>query len=169
MSSSCKLLCADHSLVLIPGVFSAAPQYGSAKDVVNLAGMVAANVLRGDHPVEHWDSVHWDAVREDEHALIVDVREPGEVARGCIDCAVNYPLSSLREKILELPKDKKLYVYCQVGLRGYNATRQLVLAGLDAVNISGGYKSAGFAKFSMPPRDKHSDFGHDKAHGEHRA
>lgn len=123
-----------------------APQYGSAKDVVNFAGMVAANTLRGDHPVEHWDAVDWDVVRSDPLALIVDVREPSEYANGRIEGAVNYPLSSLREKIPELPQDKKLYVYCQVGLRGYNATRQLLLAGLDAVNISGGFKSAGWTK-----------------------
>lgn len=54
---------------------AAAPQYGSAKDVVNFAGMVAANTLRGDHPVAHWDAVDWDAIREDPRALIVDVRE----------------------------------------------------------------------------------------------
>lgn len=53
----------------------AAPQYGSAKDPVNLAGMVASNVMRGDHPVEHWDAVDWPAVAADPSALIVDVRE----------------------------------------------------------------------------------------------
>ncbi|WIA16691.1 hypothetical protein OEZ85_013349 [Tetradesmus obliquus] len=118
-----------------------APQYGSAKDPVNLAGMVASNVMRGDHPVEHWDAVDWPAVAADPSALIVDVREPGEVARGAVEGAVNFPLSSLREKLHELPQDKKLYVYCQVGLRGYNATRQLLLAGKDAVNVSGGFRS----------------------------
>lgn len=53
----------------------AAPQYGSAKSVANIAGMVAANVLRGDHPVVHWDTVDWDALRLDPKAVIVDVRE----------------------------------------------------------------------------------------------
>jgi rhodanese-related sulfurtransferase len=119
-----------------------APQYGSAKSVANIAGMVAANVLRGDHPLVHWDTVDWEAIRADDNALIVDVREPSEVERGSIKGAVNYPLSSLRDRVGELPQDKKLYVYCQVGLRGYNATRQLLLAGLDAVNVSGGYRSA---------------------------
>eukprot|EP00775_Hariotina_reticulata_P002903 gene2903-3191_t len=118
-----------------------APQYGSAKDVINLAGMVAGNVLRGDHPVVHWDEQDWADLGRDPRALLVDVREPAEVARGALEDAVNFPLSSLREHLHELPKDKKLYVYCQVGLRGYNATRQLLLAGLDAVNVSGGYRS----------------------------
>ena len=58
-----------------PAPAPAAPQYGSAKDVINLAGMVAANVLRGDHPVVHWDQVDWAAVAKDPGALIVDVRE----------------------------------------------------------------------------------------------
>lgn len=52
-----------------------APQYGSAKDVVNLAGMVASNVLRGDHPVVHWGELDWAALANDPSALIVDVRE----------------------------------------------------------------------------------------------
>eukprot|EP00775_Hariotina_reticulata_P000748 gene748-1052_t len=103
--------------------------------------MVAGNVLRGDHPVVHWDEQDWAVLGRDPRALLVDVREPAEVARGALKDAVNFPLSSLREHLHELPKDKKLYVYCQVGLRGYNATRQLLLAGLDAVNVSGGYRS----------------------------
>lgn len=57
----------------------AAPQYGSAKSVANIAGMVASNVLRGDHPVVHWQGVDWEAIRDDLHALIVDVREVSEV------------------------------------------------------------------------------------------
>lgn len=53
----------------------AAPQYGSAKDVINLAGMVASNVLRGDHPVTNWDTLDWQQLRGDPGAMIVDVRE----------------------------------------------------------------------------------------------
>jgi hypothetical protein len=62
-----------------------APQYGSAKSVANIAGMVAANVLRGDHPLVHWDTVDWEAIRADDNALIVDVREVSRWAlRGCV-------------------------------------------------------------------------------------
>ncbi|KIZ05075.1 FAD-dependent pyridine nucleotide-disulfide oxidoreductase [Monoraphidium neglectum] len=120
-----------------------APQYGSAKDVLNLAGMVAANHLRGDHPIVSWDDL--PRVKEEVAAgtaVLVDVREPSEVARGTVEGALNYPLSSLRARLHELPKGKRCYVFCQVGLRGYNATRQLLLAGRDAVNISGGWRSA---------------------------
>ncbi|EFN54835.1 hypothetical protein CHLNCDRAFT_48889 [Chlorella variabilis] len=92
-----------------------APQYGSAKDPVNIAGMAAANIVRGDALYTSWN--------------------------GSVPGALNLPLSSLRKRMGEVPAGRKLYVYCQVGLRGYYATRQLLLAGHDAVNISGGYKS----------------------------
>lgn len=119
-----------------------APQYGSAKDVLNLIGMVAANNIRGDHPIAHWDEMERVyAEVEAGTAVLVDVREPSEVARGTADKALNYPLSTLRGKMGELPTDKRLYIFCQVGLRGYNATRQAMLAGRDAVNISGGWRS----------------------------
>ncbi|GBF95266.1 hypothetical protein Rsub_08297 [Raphidocelis subcapitata] len=122
-----------------------APQYGSAKDALNLAGMgrVAANHLRGDHPLAQWDEMA--RVRgevEAGTAVLVDVREPAEVARGTVEGALNFPLSTLRANLDQLPKDKRCYVFCQVGLRGYNATRQLLLSGRDAVNISGGWRSA---------------------------
>jgi hypothetical protein len=60
-----------------PACCAAAPQYGSAKSVANVAGMVAGNVLRGDHPVVHWDTVDWESLRADPQAVIVDVREVG--------------------------------------------------------------------------------------------
>jgi len=117
-----------------------APQYGSAKDAINFTGMVAANVLRGDMPLANWDE-DINSIRADINSLIVDVREPGEYERGNIEGSINFPLSSLREKVGELPRDKKLYVYCQVGMRGYLATRQMLLADLNAVNFSGGFRS----------------------------
>ncbi|KAG1659070.1 hypothetical protein FOA52_012071 [Chlamydomonas sp. UWO 241] len=117
-----------------------APQYGSAKDAVNFTGMVAANFLRGDMPLANWDE-DLDSIRADANNLIVDVRETGEFAKGAIEGAVNMPLSTLRENVGKLPKDKKLYVYCQVGMRGYLATRQMLLADLNAVNVSGGFRS----------------------------
>lgn len=110
-------------------------------------------------------------------------RQPAEVARGTVRGAVNFPLSTLRQRLDELPRDRRIYVFCQVrgvavrcdsscnlfaacasviafpfnlpsshdratpsqlqvGLRGYNATRQLLLSGRDAVNITGGWRSA---------------------------
>lgn len=117
-----------------------APQYGSAKDPINMAGMVAANLLRGFHPISYWDSL--EEIQKDPNAVLIDVRNPDEYAQGTVPGAVNMPLPKLRgEAIASLAKDKKYYVFCQVGLRGYMATRQFVLAGLDVTNITGGYKT----------------------------
>ncbi|KAL4458974.1 hypothetical protein ABPG75_013839 [Micractinium tetrahymenae] len=119
-----------------------APQYGSAKDVVNIAGMVAANVLRGATRCVTWADEDWEAIATGPDTALIDVREPAELERnGCVPGARNLPVSSLRKRMGEVPQGKKLYVYCQVGQRGYYAVRQLLLVGHDAVNISGGWKS----------------------------
>lgn len=112
-----------------------APQFGAAKDPVNLAGMVAANVLRGDAPIIHWDKL------ADDEALLLDVREIGEFEAGHVEGALNIPLTQLRDRVHELPKDQKIAVYCQVGQRAYYATRALRLQGFDAHNLTGGFKT----------------------------
>jgi len=112
-----------------------APQFGAAKDPVNLAGMVAANVLRGDAPIIHWDKL------AEEEALLLDVREIGEFEAGHVEGALNIPLTQLRDRVHELPKDQKIAVYCQVGQRAYYATRALRLQGFDAHNLTGGFKT----------------------------
>jgi NADPH-dependent 2,4-dienoyl-CoA reductase/sulfur reductase-like enzyme/rhodanese-related sulfurtransferase len=114
-----------------------APQFGTAKDPVNVAGMIAANVMRGDAPVAHWK----DAIGSP--ALLLDVREPAEFNMGHLEGAVNIPLNSLRGRMNELPRDKEILVYCAVGQRAYYATRALRLNGFDARNISGGFRSYG--------------------------
>ncbi len=108
-----------------------APQFGAAKDPVNLAGMIATNHLDGVMPLAAWD-------RRDGRA-VVDVREPDEFAAGHVPGAVNVPLSQLRERHAELPRDRDLALYCQVGQRGYYATRFLLQHGYRAANLSGGY------------------------------
>ncbi|KAG2438697.1 hypothetical protein HXX76_005243 [Chlamydomonas incerta] len=120
-----------------------APQFGSAKDPVNMIGMVAANVMRGMHPLTNWDELDLQQLAADSNAVLVDVREPAELEKvGKVAGCVNMPLSSLRQALTTLKdKDKKYYVYCQVGLRGYVATRQFLQNGFDAINVSGGYKS----------------------------
>jgi len=112
-----------------------APQFGAAKDPVNLAGMVAVNVLRGDAPIIHWDKL------AEEEALLLDVREIGEFEAGHVEGALNIPLTQLRDRVHELPKDQKIAVYCQVGQRAYYATRALRLQGFDAHNLTGGFKT----------------------------
>ena len=112
-----------------------APQFGAAKDPVNVAGMIAANVMRGDAPVAHWK----DAAGS--QALILDVREPSEFNMGHLEGAINIPLNSLRSRMNELPRDREILVYCAVGQRSYYAARALRLNGFNARNISGGMRS----------------------------
>ena len=109
-----------------------APQFSGAKDPVNFAGMVAANILRGDMPVVHWNEP------SGPDTLLLDVREPGEFAAGHPDGAVNIPLGQLRARLPEIQHAGDIRAYCKVGLRGYIATRILLQHGLPARNISGG-------------------------------
>jgi NADPH-dependent 2,4-dienoyl-CoA reductase/sulfur reductase-like enzyme/rhodanese-related sulfurtransferase len=110
-----------------------APQYGAAKDPVNLAGMLAVNVLTGDMPVADW----LELARTD--AVVLDVREPEEFAAGHIPNAINLPLSQLRARYGELPRDRDLWISCVVGQRAYYATRFLAQRGYRARNLLGGY------------------------------
>ena len=110
-----------------------APQYGAAKDPVNLAGMIAANALAGDMPLADW------AQLGSTDALIVDVREPQEYAAGHIPNAINLPLSQLRERYAELPDDREIWLNCGVGQRAYYATRFLAQHGYRPRNLSGGF------------------------------
>jgi NADPH-dependent 2,4-dienoyl-CoA reductase/sulfur reductase-like enzyme/rhodanese-related sulfurtransferase len=114
-----------------------APQYGSAKDPVNMAGMLAANVLRGDAPV-----VHWQQLSNLDGRLLLDVRDLDEFQAGHSSGAVNIPLSQLRDRLKELNPEQEIWVYCQVGQRAYYATRILRLNGFKAYNLSGGFKSS---------------------------
>ena len=115
------------------------PQYGSAKDPINMAGFVAGGLLRGDHPQVDVEAVLAASVGESPY--LVDVRTPQEYAEGHIPEAVNLSVDDLRTRLGELPRDRQIAVYCQVGQRGYLATRILHQAGFDAVNVGGGYKT----------------------------
>jgi len=110
-----------------------APQFGSAKDPVNFAGMVAADVLRGDMPVSHWDSA--------EKGFLLDVREPVELSVENVPGAVNIPLGQLRARLGELPRDKEILVICRSGQRAYSAARILLQKGFKARNLAGGMLS----------------------------
>ncbi|MCR4435383.1 MAG: FAD-dependent oxidoreductase [Clostridiales bacterium] len=116
-----------------------APPYSSAKDPVNMAGFTAANILKGDCRVFHWDEV---ASIDRDKAVLIDVRTPMEYGMGTIEGAVNIPVDELRDRLDEIPKDKEVYEFCQVGLRGYLAYRILAQNGFNHVkNLSGGYKT----------------------------
>lgn len=110
-----------------------APQFGMAKDPVNLAGMVAANVVRGDVSLANWNDL------PECGAFLLDVREEDEFRRGAIDGAINIPLHQLRRRLSELPKDRRIWVNCARGQRSYYAVRILQQHGFDASNLSGGY------------------------------
>jgi NADPH-dependent 2,4-dienoyl-CoA reductase/sulfur reductase-like enzyme/rhodanese-related sulfurtransferase len=114
------------------------PQYGAAKDPVNMAGFVAAGLLRGEHPQVDVDSVLTGA---DGDRVLLDVRTPGEFAAGHIPRALNIPVDELRSRLGELPREREVAVYCQVGQRGYLATRILRQAGFRAANVGGGYQT----------------------------
>jgi NADPH-dependent 2,4-dienoyl-CoA reductase/sulfur reductase-like enzyme/rhodanese-related sulfurtransferase len=110
-----------------------APPFGSAKDPVNFAGMVAADILRGDMPICHWNSV--------DGGFLLDVRNPQEVAVESVLGALNIPLPQLRARLGELPRDREIHVFCRSAVRAYFGTRILLQNGFKARNISGGMLS----------------------------
>jgi NADPH-dependent 2,4-dienoyl-CoA reductase/sulfur reductase-like enzyme/rhodanese-related sulfurtransferase len=110
-----------------------APPFGSAKDPVNFAGMVPADVLRGDMPLCHWSSA--------DGGFLLDVRNPPELAVEHVPGAVNIPLPELRARLSELPKDREIHVICRSAQRAYYATRILLQNGFKARNLSGGMLS----------------------------
>ena len=116
-----------------------APPFSSAKDPVALAGYVAEDIITGKT-----NPVYWRELRdiEMENKFLLDVRTPDEFSLGSLPGAVNIPLDELRDRLAELPKDKMIYTFCAVGLRGYLAYRILTQHGFDKVrNLSGGLKT----------------------------
>ena len=99
------------------------PQYGSAKDPINMAGFVAGGMLRGDHPQVDVEAVL--AAPAEQRPFVMDVRTPKEFSAGNIPGATNIPVDDLRSRLDELPRDREIAVCCQVGQRGYLATRML--------------------------------------------
>lgn len=112
-----------------------APQFGTAKDPVNLAGMVAANVVRGDVSLAEWSHL------PNCGAFLLDVREKEEFKRGSIDGATNIPLDQLRQRLCELPRNRPIWVNCARGQRSYYAVRILQQYGFATHNLSGGYNT----------------------------
>lgn len=112
-----------------------APQFGAAKDPVNVAGMIAANHLKKDAPVAHWASIR------PEEEFLIDVRSPEEYAAFHPKGAINIPLPLLRGRMGEIPKSRPVYAYCGVGQRAYYAVRAMRENGIDARNLSGGIQS----------------------------
>jgi len=114
------------------------PQYGSAKDPINMLGFVAAGMIRGQHPQTDMEGFLSSDGSTD---YILDVRTQEEFDRGHLPGATNISVDELRSNLDRLPKDQRIAAYCQVGQRGYLATRILNQSGFDAVNMGGGYKT----------------------------
>lgn len=130
---------------------SYAPPYSSAKDPVNLAGYTASNILKKASYIFHWDEV---GTIDRDKGLLIDVRTPAEFDLGTIQGAVNIPLDELRDRLDEILKEKEIYIFCQVGLRGYLACRILMQKGYSNVkNLSGGYKTYQMAVQKQPNED----------------
>ena len=115
-----------------------APPFSSAKSPINMAGFVGLNLEEGlVEQIVMEDLKNYDKNKQ----IILDVREEVEVATGKIDNSINIPLSELRKRFIELPKDKEILIYCAVGLRGYIASRFFLQNEYRVKNIAGGIKS----------------------------
>ncbi|MCF2639736.1 FAD-dependent oxidoreductase [uncultured Fusobacterium sp.] len=113
-----------------------APPFGTAKDVVNFGGYVASNVLERRFKQEHFSKVR-ELLKAGE--CIIDIREKGEYAEGHLKGVPNIPLSELRERVNEIPKDRTVYLQCRSGQRSYNACLLLQNLGYtNVVNVTGG-------------------------------
>lgn len=136
-----------------------APQFGATKDPVNLAGMIAANQLRGMHPLAKWEELletHVQVTEDQDEAAkllafilddpftqaqLVDVRTEAEFLQKHIPNAINIPLDNLRDRLNELSREREIWVVCGVGQRAYNATRILQQNGFRVRNLSGGMQT----------------------------
>ncbi len=117
-----------------------APPVSSAKDPVNMLGFTAVNILSGKMPVFYAEDAD-ELVKRGEYLL--DVSTPPEIKLGTIPGSANIPVDDLRDNLAEIPKDRPVYVFCRVGIRGYIATRILKQRGYEAYNLSGGYRTYG--------------------------
>jgi NADPH-dependent 2,4-dienoyl-CoA reductase/sulfur reductase-like enzyme/rhodanese-related sulfurtransferase len=120
-----------------------APPYSSAKDPVNVAGYVAANILKSDLKVVHWDEFN-DLDRDKR--VVIDLRTDSEIEEsGAVSGAVNIPVDDLRSNIETLDKNKSYVMFCAIGLRGYIGYRILSQHGFKVTSFSGGYETYKYA------------------------
>lgn len=121
-----------------------APPYSSAKDPVNMAGYTAENILAGRTEVFTPGDL---LKRNKETTILVDVRTEMEHRNGHIEGSLSISIDDLRSRMHELDPNKEIWVYCQVGLRGYTASRILIQHGFKVKNLTGGYKIYQMAQF----------------------
>jgi len=115
-----------------------APPYSSAKDPVNMAGFTIENILTEKVKNFHWHDVN--ELPQDGSVILLDTRTATEYEKGHIEGFINIPVDELRRRLNELDKNKKIYITCQIGLRGYIAARLLSQNGFNVYNLSGGYR-----------------------------
>ncbi|MDA8403637.1 MAG: FAD-dependent oxidoreductase [Desulfobacteraceae bacterium] len=116
-----------------------APPYSSAKDPVNIAGFVAANILKGDVRNINWNEL---LDLDSDADVLIDLRNADELKQaGAIANALHIPLPELRDRLTELDPDKNYILFCAIGLRGYVGYRILSQRGFNARNLAGGYKT----------------------------
>jgi|APSaa5957512622_1039677.scaffolds.fasta_scaffold06883_3 NADPH-dependent 2,4-dienoyl-CoA reductase/sulfur reductase-like enzyme/rhodanese-related sulfurtransferase len=115
-----------------------APPFGSAKDPINLAGMVAGHVLKGEVRNCQWHEI---ATLDPEKTTILDVRDKDEREEGYIPGSLHIPLPELRNRFMELEKDREVIAYCQSGQRSYFASRFLAQQGFRVKNLTGAYRT----------------------------
>ncbi|QZN75480.1 FAD-dependent oxidoreductase [Paenibacillus sp. DR312] len=127
---------------------SYAPPYSSAKDPVNMAGYAAENIMAGRVETFTYDQL---SERQPEQSILLDVRSELEHRNGNIPGSINISVDELRQRLHELDISKDIWVYCQVGLRGYTASQILRQHGFNVKNLSGGYKTYRQAQFKPAP------------------
>lgn len=121
-----------------------APPYSSAKDLINICGFVAANILKGDMEIVQWSEL--DAL-EKNGATLIDLRTQFELKHtGKIEGALHIPIDEFRNRLTELDKQKMYIPYCGIGFRGYLGHRILVQNGFKSRNLSGGFLTYTMAK-----------------------
>ncbi|GHT66557.1 hypothetical protein AGMMS50239_28200 [Bacteroidia bacterium] len=124
-----------------------APPYSSAKDAVNMAGFVAENIMNEQVKIIHWNEIE---TLDRNGDFLLDTRTKNEFAAGHIAGATNIPIDEIRNRLTEIPYNKRIIVYCTVGLRGYTTARVLMQNGFANVyNLSGGYKTWWYATLNL--------------------
>lgn len=107
-----------------------APPYSSANDPINFLGFMADNYFNGIAKY-----IMWSEVEKDQSLIVLDVREPMEVKFNSYEGAINIPLGQLRERLNELPRDRKIAITCAIGVRAYNAARILMQNGFNEISV----------------------------------
>lgn len=130
---------------------SYAPPFSSAKDPVNMAGYLAGNILDGLAEVVTYKDVDQ---RTEGEQIVLDVRTKAEYDKGHIEGAVHIPVDELRSRMQELDKEKEIYAYCAVGVRGHVASRILTQHGYRVKNVTGGYRTYAMSRYAAGQRGR---------------